>query len=285
VRRLSLLLLFLALAACGGGDGESVNSSSPESSLAQAAAKTEGAGSSRLSFEARMSGGGLPQRIRFSGEGEFDYETRSGRATYDMSELFPGGGSIEIVMDGLVMYMHLPPELGALLTAGKPWLKLDLDELGEQAGVDLGALDQMNQGDPAQMLLYLRGASDEIREVGEEKIRGVETTHLRATVDLRKAVERSADTLPAEAREGARASIERLIDMMGADTVPVDVWIDGDGLARRMRMAYDLEVAGASERLRFELDFELYDFGVDVDAEPPPAGEVAELSELVGGGG
>jgi hypothetical protein len=284
MRRLLALLALAALAPLGCGGGDAAEELTPESAVAQAATKTERAGSSRMSFAATMAGGGLPRAVRFSGEGEFDYESRTGRATYDMSELIPGAGPIEIVMDRLVVYMEFPASLAGGLPEGKSWLKLDLEKLGEATGIDLGALAQMNQGDPTQILLYLRGASDRIEEVGEESVRGAETTHYRASVSFRKALQQSLGKLPPELRESARMSIERLIEAIGSDTVPVDVWIDEDGRARRMRMAYDMNVPSATEPMSFEMDFELYDFGVTVDAEPPPADEVADLQELLQGG-
>jgi hypothetical protein len=55
----------------------------------------------------------------------------------------------------------------------------------------------------------------------------------------------------------------------------VDVWIGADELVRRVTV-HDGDGAAA--------ELELYDFGADVEIEPPPADEVTELDELLQGG-
>jgi hypothetical protein len=280
-RMLALLLLASAAAipAAGCGDEEL----SPEAAVAEAATKTEETGSSRLSFTAEISGAGMPSPLKFGGEGEFDYEARQGRFTYELGELFGGGeGNFEVILDGLVMYMKFPPDMNVPVPGGKEWFKIDLAEVGKQSGIDFAALSQLNQGDPSQMLLYLRGASQEIEEMGEEEIRGEETTHYRARVDLEKAVEQSIGRVPEEMRESVRKTVDRLVEQIGARTIPVEVWIDGDGRARRMSMEFDMKIPAQSAKLHMSMTMDLFDFGVDVSAEPPPEGETVDLLELVG---
>jgi hypothetical protein len=272
----TLALFTLALAAlplaCGG------ESLSPQAAVAQAATKYEEAGSSRVSMSATMTGvPGGP--FTFRGEGEFDRER--GRMTMDMSELgeATGGafaGELEMILDDLVMYMKFPEAITEQLPGGKSWVRIDLREAGKELGIDLEELMQVQQSDPSQSLQYLRGASDDFKEVGEEEVRGVETTHYRGTIDLHKAVEQ----LPEDSRE----SFERAIDLIGTDDLPLDVWIDDDGMARRMKYEQPLPSAGGEEGA-MELTMEFFDFGVDVDVEPPPADEVIDIQELLGQGG
>ena len=273
--RRTLALLTLALAAlplaCGG------ESLSPQAAVAQAATKYEEAGSSRVSMSATTTGvPGGP--FTFTAEGEFDRER--GRMTMDMSELgeATGGafaGELEMILDDLVMYMKFPEAITEQLPGGKSWVRIDLREAGKEFGIDLEELLQVQQGDPSQSLQYLRGASDDFEEVGEEEVRGVETTHYRGTIDLHKAVEQ----LPQDARE----SFERAIDLIGTDELPLDVWIDDDGMARRMKYEQPLPSAGG-EKGAMELTMEFFDFGVDVDVEPPPSDEVIDIKELIGAG-
>lgn len=282
MRRL-LLLPILAVAFASGCGGDEL---SPDAAVAQAASKTTEAGSSRVSFSAAMSGSALPDPLEFGGEGEFNYETQTGRLSYDMSELIPGAGSseIEMIQQGLVLYMNFPEGTDAELPEGKQWVKFDLAALGEESGVDLGQLSQLNQGDPSQMLRYLRGASEGVEEVGEDEVRGTDTTHYRAEVDIDKAIEQSLDDVPAEAREGVRHSAKRLRELIGAKTIPVGIWIDGEGLTRRMKLEYDMDVPGQSGELHMEMTMEFFDFGVEVDAKPPPAEETVDIQTLIGQG-
>jgi hypothetical protein len=271
----TLALFTLALAAlplaCGG------ESLSPQAAVAQAATKYEEAGSSRVSMSATTTGvPGGP--FTFTAEGEFDRER--GRMTMDMSELgeATGGafaGELEMILDDLVMYMKFPEAITEQLPGGKSWVRIDLREAGKELGIDLEELMQVQQSDPSQSLQYLRGASDDFEEVGEEEVRGVETTHYRGTIDLHKAVEQ----LP----EDARGSFERAIDLIGTDELPLDVWIDDDGMARRMKYDQPLPSAGGEEGA-MELTMEFFDFGVDVDVEPPPSDEVIDIKELIGAG-
>jgi hypothetical protein len=125
------------------------------------------------------------------------------------------------------------------------------------------------------MLAYLRATSGKIEKVGTEKIRGVETTHYRAKVDLDKV----AAQAPPSLRKTYRASIQSLKQGLGTDTIPVDVWVDGDNLVRRL--AEHLPVAQGG-KIDFSVDF--YDFGAPVSIAPPPASETLDLGTVLGGG-
>jgi hypothetical protein len=268
--RKGLVLLVLVLAAlplaCGGGE------LSPEAAVAEAATKTEDAGSARVTFTGTLTGvpGGS---FTISGEGEF--AKQRGRMTFDLSDAGVPGGSMEMIFDELVIYMKFPPELAAELPGGKSWVKMDLEELGKQQGIDFGELMQFSQTDPTQSLQYLRGASDDFEKVGDEDVRGVETTHYRGTIDLRKA----AEALP----ESARKSFDRVIELTGVSKLPFDVWIDGEGLARRVEYDQPLPASDGQET-SMALRMEFFDFGMAVDVEPPPESEVTDIQELIAGG-
>jgi hypothetical protein len=274
--RRTLALFSLALAAlplaCGG---ESV---SPQAAVAEAATKYEEAGSSRVSMTATLKdvpGGPLT----FTGEGEFDRER--GRMTMDMSSLgeATGGafaGELEMIFDRLVLYMKFPAAITEQLPGGKSWVRIDLREAGKELGIDFAELMQVQQSDPTQALQYLRGASEDFEAVGEEEVRGVETTHYRGTIDLRKAIE--------QVPEDARDSFERAVELIGTNRLPFEVWIDDDGMARRMK--YEQPLPGADgQEASMELTMDLYDFGAEIDVEPPPADEVIDMQELLGQGG
>ena len=67
--------------------------------------------------------------------------------------------------------------------------------------------------------------------------------------------------------------------------MPVDVWIDGDGLPRRMTvdMGATFGSASAGEDAGATMTIELFDYGQPVDIEIPSADEVTPFSEVMGG--
>jgi hypothetical protein len=274
-----LLAALLVLPACGGGDSVAVDP------VAEAATKTTEAGSSRIEFTMAMEAEGRSFTMR--GDGVFDYTSPRGRMTLDLGALSEvaggalGNGRLELVLDGSAYYMKFPE---AMQLIGKQWLKIDLEEVGELTGADLGALQQANQN-PAQLMQFLRGASDDIEELGKEEVRGVETTHYRATVDLEEAAEQGAEIgeLSDEMREQLQAEIERMKAQTGLETLPVDVWVDEENLLRRMQM--DVSFAVEGEQVGMDTTMDFFDFGVDVRVAPPPAEQTIDITELASQGG
>lgn len=269
-----LTALFLMASACGG------SGLSPQEVLAKTATETRDAGSSRVEFNASVEG--LGRQFSFSGEGEFDYTTQKGRAAFRFEGLPAPDDDVdlEMIQDGLVLYMKAP-FLTRNLPGNREWLRLDLEEAGRLSGVDIGAFQQLNQGDPTQYLGYFRGVSDDIEEVGSEPVRGVDTTRYEATVDLEKA----AESAPADLRDRIEASVEGLKAQLGGDTTfPIVAWIDGDGLLRRLRHTITMSPPGAGNEVTSTFEMELFDFGVEVDVAPPPDRNTVDFADAFGGG-
>ena len=282
MRRIVLLLAaLLLLPACGGGDSVAADP------VAEAAAKTTEAGSSRIEFTMDLEAEGRSFTMR--GEGVFDYSRPRGRMVVDLgnlAELSRGAlenRRMEFEFDGLVYYMRFPEGLMEL-GLGDKWLKIDLQELDAKTAVDLGALQQANQN-PAQLMQFLHGASDDIEELGHEDVRGVEATHYRATVDFDEVIEQTAEIgeLSDEMRELLEAEVERMKSQTGLETLPVDVWLDEENLVRRMRMNLSFPVEG--EQLGMDMTTDFFDFGVDVNVAPPPAEETVDITALARGQG
>jgi hypothetical protein len=272
-------LLGIVPVACGGsGDnaaataGGQTSGAGAKSTIVQAASRTAASSSARFSFTASLSGGAVEGS--WSGEGAF--AGAKGRMLLDLSGLGTGagafaGGKTEVVTDGLVAYVKVPPSLVQALPQKKAWLKLDLAKLGEAQGIDLAQLMQFNQSNPNGVLRYLRGATEDFEAVGEEDVRGVETTHYRGTIDLR--------AVASHAPPAARKSYERIIEISGMSHIPMEAWIDDDGLARRLR--YEQPLGHGQGKVA--LTMELYDFGVEVAVRIPPEQQALDLMELIGG--
>jgi hypothetical protein len=233
MRRLLLALLALTLlTGCGGA----------ESSLfATAVRNTENAGGAELAFQATIpTPAGQP--VVMTGTGVEDLSEQ--RARIEMQ--VPGAGGMELIADRLVMYMRFDAFSGAL--GGKEWLRVDLEHTYESLGIDVGGLGQVGQG-TSEQLKTLGEVSDGITEVGREQVRGVDTTHYRATVDLGK---------------------------LADDDVPMDVWIDDDERIRRI----EWEQAVAKGQEPGKIVAEYVRFGVPVDIDIPDDDEVFDATDL-----
>jgi hypothetical protein len=99
----------------------------------------------------------------------------------------------------------------------------------------------LGEADPTKLLGYLRSTSN-VQKVGAATIRGVATTQYVAHIKA------------------------------GTKRVPLDVWVDGSGLVRRLRV--DSQGVNAS--------VDLFDFG-NVEVAVPPSSDTVDLSNLGGG--
>jgi len=275
---LALLLLVAVIAAGCGGDGSQSSSTPPTATgsastpsassanaIVQAGQTTSAETSARVSFKATFTG---DTSGTMTGQGVFS--RRQGHLTMDLGGLTSlGTGQAEIVFDKLVYYMKLPAGAGASLPPGKEWFKLDFAKLGKQQGLDLSQLMQLNQSDPSQALDFLQGASDDFEEVGQEQVRGGQTTHYKGTIDLQKVAEEA----PADVQEQYR----KLSELSGNQKVPMDVWIGDDGLVRKIAFTQAVPNGGS-----VKMKEEFYDFGTDEQVEIPADDEVVDLTALLG---
>jgi hypothetical protein len=274
--RLASLLACLAAAVLVTGCGGSAREAVQLESVAQAATLTAEAGSSRFELRMTMDAGG--QSVAVDASGAFDFAGSRGRMTMEAGQL---GGTFELRLDGTVMYMRMPEGLGMALPGGKRWLKVDLEGLGALAGAELGGLTQLQrQQSPAQLLDFLKAVEGDVEQLGEEEVRGVATTRYRGTIDLQKALEAQLEALPEEQREALALQLEQALRAAAPDgELSVDVWADAEGRVRRAAM--ELVVPGApGGAAAVAITMDLFDFGVEVDVEPPPDAEVLDLAAL-----
>ncbi len=97
---------------------------------------------------------------------------------------------------------------------------------------------------PLWLFELLRGVT-EVCRVGSESVRGRSCEHLRASVDIARVSAARPDPTPLP--PGSR------FEELGA--LPVEVWLDAEGLVRRIRFQYALPMGAQSYTL------ELFDFG------------------------
>jgi hypothetical protein len=116
-------------------------------------------------------------------------------------------------------------------------------------------------------------ASNEARVAGYDRVRGVFTTHYSLRVDLKRLAQKN---------KALRESVEQAMKLTGIESYPAEAWIDDQGRVRKMKV--DMSFNTALGAFTMTMTEELYDFGVRVNIQPPPAGQVVDLSALVGSG-
>ncbi len=221
--------------------------------VADASTKTLAKNTSRVATTVVASSG-----LRLQSTGAYDY--RRGSAVIDLTTTTSGRTTKQhLILVSGVAYLDVP----GLPTKAK-YIKLDLSALTGRAG---GATF-----DQAAQLNLLRGATTSLHTVGSEPVRGVPTTHVAGTLDQRKALAALSDAK-------ARAALEKLRSVVKTpDLIPVDAWIDGGGVLRRLKETVSVpaqRVAGISvPASTVTTTTEFYDFGVPVNAVAPPASAV-----------
>ena len=172
-----------------------------------------------------------------------------------------------LVADGAV-YVQDPTSTGS-------WIKQDIPR----------GLGGLISGDPSTALDALKGATDDVKLLGKEAVRGGDQAdHYRGTIDPTQL----ADTLPQAERDQLRAL---------GDSWPFDAWIDDQGRLRKL----DAERRWRREWVRWALDrrapagttgdaggmsltttIELYDFGTPVTVRTPDPEAVRDVPSFGG---
>jgi len=204
--------------------------------------------------------------ISIGAHGSFDRQ--EGMLDLDLSG-FPGasGGDSTVRILYLtengdpVVYTRLP--MASARTGGKLWVRIDTQQAGSAAGVDvqkmIGSLGQ----NPADALALLRSAGN-FSAVGKETIGNVETTHYHGTIELGRAAQTN----------GVPPDLVQRLHALGVGTEsPVDAWVDGQGYLRQIKQSY-----GAGKLLSEEMTTTLSDYGTDVNVTAPPADEVYDAT-------
>jgi hypothetical protein len=125
-----------------------------------------------------------------------------------------------------VLYARVP-ETTKPANDGKPWVAYAVPpsefatELAKSSGTTY--------------LSLLAGANGSVDRIGVETVGGVTTTHYRVTVDAVQLINEVVSQFPLSTSE---------MDAAGLRHLPVDVWLDSQGLPRQIRLT--LDVAGNS---------------------------------------
>ena len=300
VRRLTSLLLCALVAVlaagCGGGTTAAPEKLTVER-LTQSARTSAAATTGRFAFELEMTIPGTDDPFSFSGGGAFDAAAKRAAISMDMSsfakllgQAFGAFGGdldlgdarawkIEAVQDGLTVYLRFPL-LDGKLPDGKTWVRIDAGATAKAQGFDLDQLKQFTENDPRKTLDYLRAVAGEIVPVGREEVRGDEATHYKATIDLLE----YENLVPAAQRAKLGPALDQAVQQTGLRYVPVDLWVDDEGLVRKLTMSLSMQDPASAQRAEASMSFEMFDYGKPVEIELPAAEDVADASTLAGTG-
>jgi hypothetical protein len=297
VRRFPILAtLVVALGLLASGCGGSAGTIPELASLTQAANSSASADTAKfaLTFDVSLPLPGAEKGLSFTAEGGFDTPAKRSQLKIDLSslaELMEQVGSslggkvtgdlgtssdwkLEAIQDGDVAYIHFPP-LAKQLPDGKTWVKGNADDLSKTDTSGLDQFGSLSGMDPRDIFGFLKAVSGSIEAVGSEEVRGVETSHYRATLDPAKL----SELVPAGQRK-ALNGVDDAARQAGIDALPIDVWIDADNRIRKLSIDLDAKMPGSEESLKASFVVELYDYGKPLDLELPPADQVADAATL-----
>ena len=134
------------------------------------------------------------------------------------------------------VYAQGGPMAGAVGRTPGDWVEIDRSRLvGQGPGSDTAALVL----DPFGPFDVVGDAGADVRRVGDAELRGTPVTHLVARVGSDR----------------------------GGGAAPLDVWIDADGVIRRLQLRLRSGSAGGTGELVTTV--ELFDIGTPVDIAPP----------------
>lgn len=272
----ALALVAALVVSPGGHKATTLNLATGPGAKAVAASyqATRDAGTARGELTLTFAG----QTVSGQGVGDFGTGVAAGTITLP-NDVDP----VDVVSTGDALFVQLPASY-RMVTNGKPWVKLDRAALTSLVGDQLGVMGSGGAIAPTDVLNYVKGVSGDVQPVGTEPVRGTQTTHYKANIDLDKV----AAQLPAASRRGGRQAATVV-----GQPVPADLWVDAQGRLRKLTLTIDASrirttpTGGGATRTpptgTGTATFELYDFGTKVMAHAPAADQVSDIGSMIGG--
>ena len=256
----------VAVAVLGGGSHKVVT-------FAEAAAVTEKQHSARVEFTTTVPLASVAGK-EILATGEFDFDQKVLRYDIDLTEVLkasvpnipPEQAKATAISHGLTSYTRIPGLDQIPQLKGK-WMKVDLVQQFAKFGVDQSKLGDIDSPGPASGLAKLRALSVPLETLGTEDVRGVKTTHYRATYDLAQFYrDRGAVT--------DEAAFAKMLGLYSTTTATTEAWIDSDGLVRRT-----LNVSSPKAGVQsFKIEF--FDFGVKVNTSIPADADTFTVEQM-----
>lgn len=277
---LALVCSGALIAGCGGSSHGSPSAQTKGVSLVRAADVSSGAVGYRMNMKMDESVAG--QNVKLTADGSFSPSSKAASMTMTMqlpSSLMSQTLQMQFVMDAGTVYVKLPASLAGRIPGAKPWLSMNLAQIGKLSKVP-GLGSMMGSSSPltnsGQYLDFLKAAAaGSVTDVGTQTIGGVQTTHYQAKIDVAK--------LPGAVPSADRAAVQKLVTTLEQHStiadMPVDVWIDQGNLVRRLQLTFSQNVAGKSVAVKIVENFT--DYGAQPAPTVPSAGQTTDLLSLL----
>jgi len=218
--------------------------------------------SAKMSLNMNISAAGTSTTM--TGSGVEDPATKS--AQMQISMAIPGAGNLAIqeVVSGKTVYMKSD-------VFGDKWIKLDLAQLAGNNSLGTAT-------DPCSTLSMLKNVpGTAVTKLGDDTVNGESATHYQVKLDINTLL--------------ANSPLKKLVDQLGSagmpSTIPLDLWIDGQG--RPARLVMDLAFTIQGQSIKEDLTIDLHDWGTPVSVTAPDPSQVEDapqslLSGLLGSG-
>lgn len=270
------------LAGCGGSSG---SAHPPTVNLARAADVSSAAAGYKAVITLRET---VPNAgaVDMTANGSFSPASHAGSLSMQMhlpASAGLGTLDMQMVLNKTTIYVKLPPSLASKIPGGKPWLYVNLGQIGQAAGIPgLGSLvsSSSSLSDPGQYLSFLRAtAVGSVKNLGRATVNGVATTHYQAEIDLAKL----PSVVPAAQRQAVQQLVTALQKKGAATEIPIDAWIDSSNLIRRIQMNFSEPVSSTGQSVAVAMTENFIQYGAQPAPVVPPASQSVNLLSLTHG--
>jgi len=255
---LSLLLILVVVNSLLNSGGESPFNPNPVAAAAERTAEVSGM---RIDMTMQFKSGSTAP-VTITGKGSYNGETNLAELFYDGTTSQGQGLKFDAILGESGWYFRYP-QLADKMPEGKEWIKIE----GFPGQKDVSA---PGVASPDESLQMLRG-SGTVRRIGGAKIGQVQTTRYRVTQTVTQIV----DALHSQGKDELAEVLEHASAQIVGPVRSV-VFIDQDGVVRRMRMTSTTASDGKTVTTEMRMDFS--DFGIEPNILIPDDSRVYDIT-------
>ncbi|MDX3065162.1 MULTISPECIES: hypothetical protein [Streptomyces] len=243
----------------GGGTGRRAGAGpggtdDPAAVVRRAADVLAGAGCAETRTSMETAAGGT--RVTIRGEGAYDFRRQLGRIKVVLPKDAAGAGGHRPITELLAPGALYMKNRGAGVPDDK-WVRIDT------TGLEDGNLVTGGVTDPMAAAELLRGA-DGVTYRGRTELAGVAVRHYRGVADIGRAARAASPS--------ARGALAAAAKGFSVDAVPFDVYLDDEGLVRKVRHRFSFATEGPAVTVVSTML--LYGFGIPVSVRLPADADI-----------